>query len=75
MVSKLDYSTTQTCPNAKTYVHVQRLPVASFSANNGRDDHQLVFGDKIANASLVLVGVVCLDGVDVELQCRRKRCN
>jgi hypothetical protein len=56
-----------------TYVHIDRLPVASVSVQYGRHNHELVFRNKIPDASLVPRCFVGLHGVDVELESRSER--
>ena len=49
-------------------MHVHRLAVATVAVKNGRDDDELLFGNKVADASLVLGGLVAVYGVEVELE-------
>ena len=49
-------------------VHVHRLAVAAVAIKNGRDDDELLFGNKVADASLVLGSFVAVYGVKVELE-------
>jgi len=56
-----------------TYVHIERLPISPTPADNGRYYHQLFFGNKVANTSLVPRRFVWLDCVDLEFKggCKR----
>lgn len=49
-------------------MHVHPLPVSPISVQYRRDDDQLLLGDEIPHASLVLLGVVWLHRVQVELE-------
>jgi hypothetical protein len=51
-----------------TYVHVDLLAITPISIQNSCDDHELVFCDKVTDASLVLRSVVRRDGVEVEFE-------
>jgi hypothetical protein len=49
-------------------MHVNPLAIAPVSVQNRRDDYQLLFGDKVAHAPLVLGRIVLRDGVQVEFE-------
>ena len=51
-----------------TYVHVQCLTISSASTDCRSDNNQLVFCDKVPNASLFARRLVARVGLDVEFQ-------
>jgi len=51
-----------------TYVHVQCLSIASTSARSRCYHDQLIFGNKITNASLFACRLVARVGLDVEFE-------
>jgi hypothetical protein len=49
-------------------MHIQRLAISPISANDSRDDHKLILGYEVPNASFILRGIVLLNGVNVEFE-------
>lgn len=54
----------------QTYMHVNSLSISPVSVQYRSDDYQLLLGNKVAHASLVLGRIVGRDGVEVEFQGR-----
>lgn len=53
-------------------MHVQLLPIATESVNNGRDHDELVLGYEVPYASFVSGRIVRSNGVDVEFKRRNE---
>jgi hypothetical protein len=51
-----------------TYMHIHPLSIPPISIHNHRDNNQLFLRNKVPNASLVLGGVVCCYGVEIEFE-------
>lgn len=53
-----------------TYMHIDSLSIAPISIHVHRHNNQLLFCDKVANASLVLGGLVLVHGMQIEFEGR-----
>lgn len=51
-----------------THVHVQHLSISSLPADGGGDDHELIFGDEVADTAFFALAFVAGVGGDVEFE-------